>query len=505
MQNTPETHDVPDGPTAGTSSSGSERDTDLLVATKRSPNRTLLVALAGLLLVAVLGVIYWTRDARPQKGARGGAEPGAAGHEAEEKGEEGEADVASEVALSAEALEAGEIEIESVTQRVAVGLLRVTGTVEANQQQTQQATTLVAGRVERVNVALGDAVRAGSVLAVISSPEIAELHGKLHEAETRVALAERSLERVQRAENRVAVLSAKAKLDEAEATLRRTRRLVEIGAGAGKDLIAAETAYKTAKAEYDFQSNIALNKDLLEARAELETARVDVSHMRDQLGALGAELHAGSHEAHRGNTAVIPLRAPVSGTVTERLVNAGAGVESGETLFTISNLSTVWVIANVPESKVGLLRVGAPAEVRSNVAGGAAAAGRVSYVDSRLDESSRTARVRVEVANAAGRFKAGMFVEVGFHAGANAGESAEEQELVVPATAVHRVGERTVVFVPEEDEPGHFKVQDVEVGGEIEGYRRVISGLELGEQVVTKGSFALKTQLMKGELGEDED
>lgn len=501
MNDTPNPTDPHGGPGAATTSSGGRPHTDLPVATTRPRNRNLILALAGVLIVALLGVAFWPRAARPEASEPGGAES-RAGAEAKEEGEGGE--TGAEVVLTGEALEAAELEIESVTQRPAIGLVRTTGTVEANQQETQQATTLVAGRVERVHVALGDAVRAGSVLAVISSPEVAELHGKLHEAETRVALAERNLERVQRAENRVAVLSAKARLDEAEATLRRTRRLVEIGAGAGKDLVAADTIYKTAKAEYDFQSNIALNKELLEARAELETARVDVSHTRDQLSALGAEMHAGSHDTHRGNTSLVALRAPVSGNVTERMVNPGAGVAAGETLLTISNLSTVWVIANVPESKVGLLRVGAPAEIRSGAVGDATS-GRVSYIDPRLDESSRTARVRVEVANAAGRFRAGMFVEVGFHAGVAGGESAEDQELVVPSAAVQRIGERNVVFVPEEDEPGHFKVQDVELGGETDGYRRVIAGLELGEQVVTKGSFALKTQLMKGELGEDED
>ena len=183
--------------------------------------------------------------------------------------------------LSAEALQSAGIEIEGVTQRPAVALLQTTGTVEANEQQTQQATPLVGGRIDQVRVRLGDRVRAGAVLAVISSPQIAQMHGKLHEAETQRALAERNLERVLRAENRVAVLSAKAKLDEAEATLKRVRRLIELGAGAGKDLIAAETAYKTAKAEYDFQSNISLNREVQEARAAVETCtRGCFSHSR---------------------------------------------------------------------------------------------------------------------------------------------------------------------------------------------------------------------------------
>ena len=93
-----------------------------------------------------------------------------------------------EVKLSPEALAAAGIEIEGVTQRPAVALIKVTGTVETNQQQTQQASPLVSGRIERVNVGQGDRRSRGSVLAIISSPEVAEMHGKLREAETRLRL-----------------------------------------------------------------------------------------------------------------------------------------------------------------------------------------------------------------------------------------------------------------------------------------------------------------------------
>jgi RND family efflux transporter MFP subunit len=445
---------------------------------------------AVLALVIAAGLYFRLRD----KGAKPEEKPVGVEH----------ADESGEVELSPEAMEAAKIEYATVTERAAVALLRVTGTVEANQQQVQQVTPLVGGRVERVNVALGDRVRAGAPLAIISSPQIAEMHGKLHESETRLQSAERNLTRVRKAENRVAVLSAKARLDEAEAGLRRMRRLIELGAGAGKDLIAAETAYKTAKAEFDFQSNISLNKELAEAQAEVDTARVDVQHIRDGLRALGAPVSEKEQDHHRGDTSVVTLRAPVSGAIIERLVNAGAGIEAGKPLFTVSDISTLWVIANVPEAQVGNLRVGTPAEVRAAALGDRVIAGRVTYIDPMLDEETRTARVRVEVANRQERLKVGMFVEVGFETRSLTTDSPREKELAIPEEAVQRVNERTVVFLPKEGEPGHFKVRDVELGGVTSGYQRVISGLKLGERVVAKGSFALKTQLMKGEIGEDE-
>ncbi|HXQ72110.1 MAG TPA: efflux RND transporter periplasmic adaptor subunit [Pyrinomonadaceae bacterium] len=463
-------------------------DNNETTQTNTAGQRKLIIVacVAVIAIVALIAIVLWTRRA-PSTHVNAETTPAAEQHEGEE------------VKLSPEALQSAGIEIEGVTQRPAIALLHTTGTVEANEQQTQQATPLVGGRIDQVHVRLGDRVRAGAVLAVISSPQIAQMHGKLHEAETQRALAERNLERVLRAENRVAVLSAKAKLDEAEATLKRVRRLIELGAGAGKDLIAAEAAYKTAKAEYDFQSNISLNREVQEARAAVETTRVDVSHIRDEMRSLGAPVPEDERHNHNKDTSLVALRAPVSGTVIERLVNTGAGVEAGTPLFTIGNLSTVWIIANVPEAQVGRVHLGTSVEVTSTAAAGEALSGRVAYIDPKLNEETRTARVRIEISNPGERLKAGMFVQVGFQTGA---AESPDQELVVKSEALQRLGERTVVFVPKDDEPGVFEVRDVQAGAETNGYTRILNGLQLGDKVVTKGSFTLKTQLIKGELGD---
>jgi multidrug efflux pump subunit AcrA (membrane-fusion protein) len=216
------------------------------VGSPRNRSIAIVAIVVIVAMVALIALLVWKRGTRKATEVKVNTEAGKAGNEDSHTGDE--------IKLSPEAQAATTIEIEGITLRPAVALIRVTGTVETNQEQTQQATPLVSGRVARVYVGQGDVVRSGSVLAVISSPEIAEKHGKLHEAETARALAERNLQRVQRAENRVAVLSAKAKLDEAEATLKRTRRLIELGAGAGKDLIAAEASYKTAKLNTIFRT-----------------------------------------------------------------------------------------------------------------------------------------------------------------------------------------------------------------------------------------------------------
>ena len=387
---------------------------------------------AVLLVVAIIALVAFTgRDEKP------GAET-----ESSAEGEHEQEEAEGLVELTPEAMIAAGIQYAQATQRVAISPLKATGTIEANQERMQQVTPLVSGRVERVFAVAGDRVSAGKVLAIISSPEIAELHGKEIEARARVSLAQSSL--------------------------RRLRKLSELGAAAGKDLAAAE--------------------------AEAQTAQAEVSHIRASLASLGSEEQVRGH-----SISSVALRAPISGTITERFINAGAGVQAGNPLFSIADLSNVWVIANVPESQIAALRIGTPAQVRSPTPGQSIAEGSVTYIDPMLNEDTRTGRVRLEVENSKRQLRIGSFVEVNFQAGAVQSEAATE--LVVPDEAIQTVENETVVFVPTE-KPAHFEVRKIQVGGQTDGFRKVIAGLKPGERIVTTGSFVLKTKMLAGEMGE---
>jgi cobalt-zinc-cadmium efflux system membrane fusion protein len=347
----------------------------------------------------------------------------------------GEANI---VRLSPAAAQSAGITIETVSTATLTATSRFTGAVEPNQQQLQQVTALTNGRVEQVFAKLGDAVRAGSVLATVSSPEVAEMHGKL--------------------------LEAQAHLNLTDANLRRTKRLTDLGAAAGKDLAAAT--------------------------AEAETARFDVNHLRDALDILGALPEKGQH-----NISTVRLVAPIGGVITERMVNPGSGVEAGKPLFTIANLSTVWVIASVPEAQVATLRTGVQAEVRAASLGNDVVRGTVAYIDPVLNEATRAARVRIEVRNPNGRLKVGTFVDATI-----ASASGGQQALTVADDAVQRVNEKDVVFVRTADNT--FAARSVTLGDRIDGRRVVVAGLSAGERVVTKGSFTLKSQMLKSEFAE---
>ncbi len=521
-----------------------------------------LITLAIIGLIGLLGISWIVAKQFSVKGEMASEE------KKEEHGDEHSE--GKEVKLDSELLASAKLETEGVTQRPAVALLNVTGTIESNPQNVQMVTSMVSGRIDRVNYSIGERVSAGEIVAVISSPQVAQIHGKMHEAETKYRIAERNLNRAMRSENRVSVLQAKAKLDETQANLQRTKdltslnsnkdvltaethfasakakfdqananfvrqkKIFDLGAtskkvleeaetayktskndlelaegnlkkikdfvkiNSGRDVLSAETAYKTAKAEYEFQTNISLNKEIQEAKAEVETAKVDLSHIRDEMRSLGITVDENSFENHKENTSIVNIRAPASGIISERTLNNGSGVEPNQTILTISNVSSVWITANVPENQLRVIQIGTIAEVKSAVLGEGSITARVTNIDTMINEDTRTAKVRLEVDNAGEKLKAGMFAEIGFRAGTASGE-----ELVVKSIAVQRIDGKDVVFIPKKDEAGAFEVREVETVGEIDGYTRIKKGLEIGDSVVTKGSFTLKTQLEKGSMGDD--
>ncbi|MBX9686260.1 MAG: efflux RND transporter periplasmic adaptor subunit [Candidatus Obscuribacterales bacterium] len=383
----------------------------------------------------------------------------------------------------------------TVSNKAPSSTFSVAGTIEPNQQQLQQITPLVSGRIENIFVALGDNVKPGTLLLSFDSPQVAELHGKLHEAETKLRLATINLNRVQQAANRVSILKAKATLDEAESTLKRTKQLVSEGLTARKDVVAAQSEYERSLADYNFQKDISLNREVTEAKATLQTAETEAEHIRDGLKALDARL--GSHAEgpeHQHDISKIELRSPIAGTVIERFVNSGAGFEQGKPLLTIANTSVLWVIANIPENLMPQIHIGSPAKV---LLGSKTVTGTVSYIDPRLNEDTRTSRVRIEIVNPAQKIQIGAFTQVEFIAARK-----EPAALFVPEAAIQTVEGKTVVFV--HDKASKFSLRNVKIGTASSGYVPILSGLSLGEEIAANGSFILKSKLLKQQFGDQD-
>jgi RND family efflux transporter, MFP subunit len=444
-----------------------------------SQRRGWLIAILVFVIATILCVVLWMTI-----GNRSANEP------KQEAAKEETAEPANTVELKEHE---ADVKVVVATKKAPSDKLRVAGSVEANEQQVQQISSLAAGRVDSVNVALGDSVKKGMLLVRIESPQVAEMHGKLHEAETKLELSKAALRRVKQAANKVSILKAKATLDEAESTLKRTKQLVAEGLTARKDLVAAQSEFERAKAEYNFQKDITLNREVAEATANVQTSETEVEHIRDSLRALDAQLP--SQEGNEHDISSLELRSPIAGVVIERLINPGAGVEAGKPLLTIANTSTLWVIANVPEKEMPRIQLGMPVQVFLE---GKTLSGKVSYIDPRLNEDTRTSRVRIVIDNSRNQIQVGSFAQVEFSRRMENSSGA----VFVPASSVQTIEGRQVVFVKSADGP--FKVTPVRSGDEVDEMIPIYSGLTVGELVAADGSFVLKSKLLKDQLG-DED
>lgn len=183
--------------------------------------------------------------------------------------------------------------------------------------------------------------------------------------------------------------------------------------------------------------------------------------------------------------AALPIRSLAAGTVIEKTVVAGSSFTAGQVLFRIASLDPVWVIASVPQQEANLVRPGMPVTIADPYGGGDLRHGRVSFVYPSLDSLTRTAEVRVSVANPGNHLQPGTFVDVTLTTPAS-------RRLAVPEGAVLPTGERAVVFVDLGD--GRLAPRDVQLGMRAGGYYEVRGGLREGEIVVTSGNFLVASE-----------
>jgi Cu(I)/Ag(I) efflux system membrane fusion protein len=187
----------------------------------------------------------------------------------------------------------------------------------------------------------------------------------------------------------------------------------------------------------------------------------------------------------------ITLHAPTSGVVVEKHVVRGAAVQPGQALYSVADLSRVWIEADVREADAGSVREGAAAAVELAAFPGRPLAGRVGYVYPTLQPEARSLKARISLANPDGRLKPGMYATVRLSAPVR-------RALSVPASALVRTGERTLVFV--DLGGGRFGAQDVEVGRVAGDQAEVLSGVEPGQRVVTSAQFLFDSESNLGEV-----
>lgn len=397
-------------------------------------------AVASLLLVLTIGAAGMWLIMRQRTGDHGpnapvGKQPGDASTASSQSVLRGGSSGEVVVSLSKDAIERAGIAVTPAGSRTMANELRLPGVVEPNAYRQVSVTPLVTGRVVRVSVELGARVRRGQSIAQVYSPELAEARTKY--------------------------LAARAMLDAHDRELQRTQKLVEIGAASRQEL------------------------ERLHAEHAAQSAEVDSARSRLELLGAKADAPAGEGEA----SATADLRAPIDGIVTERLANVGLNVDPATRLVTIVDLSSVWVIASVYERDLSRVREGARATVTVAAYPDLSLDGRVSYIDPQLKPDTRSAQVRIEVANPRGDLRLGMYADVVI---ADAGITAA---LAVPKDAIQNVGEHQVVYLAVPGDATKFIEREVQAGRATGNAVEIVSGLKQGDSVVSPGSFSVRAEV----------
>jgi cobalt-zinc-cadmium efflux system membrane fusion protein len=341
------------------------------------------------------------------------------------------------------AVEAGTVELdtaqrsriraEKVVPRAYNALINTNGTVAFNGDRSTQVIAPVSGPVSRILVAPGARVERGQPLATVSSPDFAEAVASYRKAEG----AWRNAERI-------------ATLD-----------------------------------EQLFANDALARSDLDQARTDLAAATADREAARSQLRSLGLdETEIAAIRDGKPVPAQAAVRAPIGGTLVERLITPGQLLEAGTTpCFTIADLSTVWVMANVFESDVGAVQRGEAAFITTDAAPDTLP-GRVDYVADLVDPATKATAVRVVVPNRTRLLRRDMLVRVAIRA------SRPRTGITIPVAAVLRDDEN-LPFVYVALTGGTFDRRRVDLGGRVGDRYEVASGLKPGESVVTDGALFL--------------
>ena len=229
------------------------------------------------------------------------------------------------------------------------------------------------------------------------------------------------------------------------------------------------------------------------ATSQLRDAESNVANLRQKLMLLGLSAQRiDSLNSTSQISSEVNVTAPNAGTITSRSVNSGEVIEASKELMRVTDLSTVWVVGQVYEKDLATVRVGSGANVTSDAYPGQVFRGRVTYVDPKIEPATRTAQVRIELANPRQMFKIGMFVNVAF----GALGTAEKTMPIVPKDAVQTIGNQQFVFVATE-KPNEFLMRPVRLGPQSNGFYPVTDGVNVGDRLVTQGSFLLRSEWLK--------
>ncbi len=363
-----------------------------------------------------------------------------------DRGEEGHDD--NLVELSEATLQRIKIQTQKAEERVLSNVLSTTGRVDFNQDRFAHVAPRIQGRVHKVGTTLGQEIKKGQTLAIIDSLQLGRAKSTM--------------------------LTAKAQLTLTQKTLAREEKLLKDRVTSQQSVLEAQAAHQRALASYQ------------SARQNLRL-----------LGLSKRQINAVSY--NDSAAALFPLSSPMNGTIVEKHINLGEIVSPDRNLFSIADLSQVWIWVDVYERDLGRVHLEDHVMVKVAAFSDRTFEGQVAYVQNQVDPKTRTVRARIDVKNADRALRPGMFAKVTVVDAHGVDGKESVRAIVIPANALQRQGDRRFVFVS--TAPRRYERRFVVLGRKTAASVEILGGLKKGEAVVVNGAFYLKSEAAKAQMG----
>ncbi len=494
------------------------KETEMGENSKPTPNRKPLYIALSVIGVVLAGVLlFWYLGSR--EGGNAVPAPRTVTFDDNSTGQTTETTAEQTVTILPDQVEKIGLKIETVGETLSSEAMDVasTGVVQSNAYKETPVISLLGGVLRSVSGELGQYVGKGQTLAVIFSDELAASQSRYLALQTDAQAARQNYDRTAKlvkispvsntdVDQMLARLkTVQAELEENRKRHDRTLKLLEIGAVSREEFEQATTKVRASEADVEeakkrfdravkvAEINPVSRNEFEQAAVKRQTAESDLATAKQRLLLLGlSPQKVNSLRSPSQITSEIALMAPISGTITKRDVNAGEVVEANKELMRVTNLASVWVIAQVFEKDLSSVRDGSGASVTTGAYPDRLFRGHVTYIDPNISPETRTAQVRVELDNPGQVLKIGMYVNVAF----GGGGMAERTMPMIPSSAVQNMNDKQVVFVAT-DKPNVFNVKPVRLGKENNGRFVVLEGLNVGDKIVTDGSFLLRAEILK--------
>ncbi|MBA3859083.1 MAG: hypothetical protein C0507_19430 [Cyanobacteria bacterium PR.3.49] len=410
------------------------------------------------------------------------------------------------------------IECEKVKREKLSPVVHCTGQIKPIFGKEYVVSSRLPGRISKINVAPGEKVRKGQILAYVDSQQISEIEAEAIRAASRLSIAKAHEERELRVYQEEllrpkALISARTARQQAEVSQRAAERNHKRLESLHKEGIAAEKDYLNAKSNLEkanldleqaqleekreeklFSNKALIRKNWQLAHAETQTCQNELETVKERLRFLGVyDDTVGESITSRSLQPLVPIISPGDGILVQQLVSTGEIVNPDEQIFSVCNLNKVAICCELPESELSAVSNGLPVKVTVSSYGEQTFSGVITYVGSKLDPKTRTVPVRAVIDNQKGLLKLNMFATVDI-------VGKEQNVIACSRDALHESEGKTVVYVRKAPEQYDRRVvaTGIASGDKVE----IVSGLKGGEEVVTAGGVLVKAKLLMGNAGD---